>query len=143
MRHDPPFLIELENEQTAKLLVVTRIPTKPLGDLVNLFATAATGGFATRSPANDEFLGADCRGDFFVRRGRRGRGRRGQCREVVASSAVFHDTLGEDCEADVADYRDSTPCYGGRPEGGVVGDAAGDGGEMGMCRGEEVETYVG
>lgn len=36
----------------------------------------------------------------------------------------------------------ATPGYRGRPEGGGVGDAAGDGGEMGVRGGEEVEGYL-
>ena len=41
--------------------------------------------------------------------------------------------FGEDLEFDVADERDTTPGYGGGPEGGGVGDTPGDGGEMRVC----------
>jgi len=43
----------------------------------------------------------------------------------------------------VADDGYAAPSYGGGPEGGMVGDAAGDGGEVWMRGGEEVEGYVG
>ena len=55
---------------------------------------------------------------------------------------MFH-SFREDFEPDVADDGDAAPGYGGGPEGGVVGDAAGDGGEVGVRGGEEVEGYLG
>lgn len=53
------------------------------------------------------------------------------------------DSFREDEEVDVADEGDAAPGYGGGPEGGAVGDAAGDGGEVGVCGGEEMECYLG
>lgn len=57
--------------------------------------------------------------------------------------AVFNDSLAENYEFDVADDGDAAPGYGGGPEGGVVGDAAGDGGEVRVRGGEEVQADVG
>ena len=50
--------------------------------------------------------------------------------------------LGEDVEAHVTDDGDAAPGHGEGPEGGVVGDAAGDGGEVRVRGGEEVQGYV-
>lgn len=50
------------------------------------------------------------------------------------------NSFGEDFETHV---RHAAPCYGGGPEGGAVGYAPGDGGEVGVCGGEEVQGYLG
>ena len=140
MRHDPPLVIELEDKQPTELLVVVvRVPAKPLRDLVDLSTAArgqrtiplifTAGGFPTRFPADEEFFGTDC--------GRGGGGGR------EGGGEVFHDALREDRQADVADYRDAAPGYGSSPERSVVGDTAGNGGEVGVRGGKEVEGYVG
>lgn len=56
---------------------------------------------------------------------------------------IFHCALAENDELDVADDGNAAPGHRGRPEGCMVGDAAGDGGEVGVGRREEVETDVG
>lgn len=56
--------------------------------------------------------------------------------------AVFHHALGEDDELYVADEGYATESDRGGPERGMVGDAAGDRGEVGVRGGEEVEGYV-
>lgn len=60
-----------------------------------------------------------------------------------ATGGFTHHALGEDLEADVAEARQAVPGYRGGPEGGLVGDAAAHGGEVGVGRGEEVERYGG
>lgn len=56
--------------------------------------------------------------------------------------AIFDNTLAEDDEFDVADDGDATPGHRSCPECGMVANAAGDCGEVGMCGGEEVESDV-
>ena len=51
-------------------------------------------------------------------------------------------TLAEDDELDVADDGDAPPCHGSCPEGGVIGDTAGDSGEVRVRGGEEVKRNV-
>lgn len=60
-----------------------------------------------------------------------------------AAGPLAHHALREDLEAHVAETGDAVPGDGGGPEGGLVGDAAADGGEVGVRRGEEVEGYGG
>lgn len=55
----------------------------------------------------------------------------------------LHYALAEDYELDVADDGDPAPGHRGGPEGCMVGDATGDGGKVGVGRGEEVEGNVG
>ena len=62
--------------------------------------------------------------------------RRGRRRPVLEHS------LGKDDEFHVADNGHAAECDGGGPERCMVGDTAGDGGKMRMCRGEQVEGYV-
>lgn len=57
--------------------------------------------------------------------------------------SIFHHALAENYEFDIADDRNATPGHRGRPEGCMVGDAAGDSGEMGVGRRKEVEGNVG
>lgn len=57
-------------------------------------------------------------------------------------TAVLDNALREDFQPHVADEWETAPCDGGCVEGGGVGDAAGDGGEMRVGGGEEVEGYL-
>ena len=65
MRDYPPLLIELKDEQAAKLLIITRIAAQPLGDLVDLFTGSNPSvksphslapGLPARLPTHDQFL---------------------------------------------------------------------------------------
>lgn len=52
--------------------------------------------------------------------------------DAGVGGSVFHDALAEDDELDIADDGDAAPGHRSSPEGGMVGDAAGDCGEMGV-----------
>lgn len=127
VRHDPALLVKLKDEEAGKLLVVAHVAAQELGDLVDLVAAARDAAvqrahaaalrLATRLPPHNELLVA----------------------EVESRGAVLDDALGEDDEADVADNGYPTPCHRGSPQRGEVGNSAGYSGQMGMCRGEEME----
>lgn len=68
--------------------------------------------------------------------------RGGERVRASAPAAIFDDAFGQDDESHVADDGHSAPGHGRGPEGGVVGDTAADGGEVGVCGGEEVEGYA-
>ncbi len=55
---------------------------------------------------------------------------------------VFNHSLGNDLEPNVAHDGDAAPCYWSAPKGSVIGDLAGDGGEVGMGRGKEMQFYL-
>lgn len=44
--------------------------------------------------------------------------------------SILHYTLAENDELDITDNGNAAPCHRGRPQGCMVGDAAGDCGEM-------------
>ena len=52
--------------------------------------------------------------------------------DAGVGGSVFHDALAEDDELDIADDGDAAPGHRSSPESGMVGDAAGDCGEMGV-----------
>jgi len=131
MTDHPPLFIKLKNKQSRKLLaVVLAFPTaQPFRDLVHVVfgadaaverACALVLGLADGAPANEELFGA-CTGG-------------GEC--------CFEHALREDFELDVSNEGNATPGYGGGPEGCRVGYSSRDCGEMGMCRGKEVEAYL-
>jgi len=135
MRNNPGLLIKLKNKQAAKLLIIPCIATQPLRNLIHLLRRPNPTvknthtfplGLTACLPAHDE---------AFVTNA-------GAMVRVGGSASVFDDALGEDSEAYVADYGYATPGHGGGPEGGVVGYAAADGGEVRVGGGEEVERYV-
>lgn len=57
----------------------------------------------------------------------------------MQGGTAFDHSLGGDDEFHVADDGDATPCHWCRPEGGVVGDTAGDCGKVGVRGRKEVE----
>lgn len=63
--------------------------------------------------------------------------------DAGAAKSIFHYALAQNYELDVADDRNAAPGHRGRPEGCMVRNATGDGGEMGVGRGKEVEANVG
>ncbi len=63
--------------------------------------------------------------------------------DAGAGGSIFHYALAENYELDVADDGDPAPRHRGSPEGCMVGDTAGDGGEVGVGGGEKVEGNVG
>lgn len=126
-----PLLIKFKNKKPAKLLlVVSDVPPEKLTDLIN-GAGRSRRLARTRLPTDDEFLVAIARPAGIVVGGGR------------MPDAVPDHALGEDAQTDVAHDGDTTPCHWRGPERSGVGDAAGDGGEVGMCRGEEVEADLG
>ena len=52
--------------------------------------------------------------------------------DAGVSRSVLHDALAENYELDIADNWDATPGHRGGPEGCMIGNAAGDCGEVRM-----------
>lgn len=100
VRDDAALFVKFKDKQAAKLLVVARVASQPLGDLVHLFAGADaavkrshafTLGLPAGFPPHDE--------PFFV----------------AADAAALHDPLAKDDKLHVAHDRDSPPGHGRRP----------------------------
>lgn len=128
MRKDPALCIEIEDEEPRKgLLGVDPAGQAQRGqrDAGALVLVVLFLDLALLAPAHDELLL-----DGAGAAGQEGQGLRGHA-------------LGEDLELDVADDGDAVPGDGGGPKGGVVGDSAGDDGEMRVRGGEELERDVG
>lgn len=115
MLNNPPLFIKLKDKQPRKLILLPRRHT-PL---------VSTHPLPNRPPPHHQLLS-----------------RRYAARVEGRGAGGLHHSLGEDLEAHVADYGDPAPGDGGGPDGGDVGDAAVNGGEVGVGRGEEVECYL-
>lgn len=134
MCYNPSLLVKLKNEFPAKFPIIPRIATQPFGNFVHLFTSpnatvqrthAFALCFATCFPAHNEAFAADV-----------------GVSDAGAGGSIFHYALADNYELDVADDGDPAPGHRGGPEGRMVGDAAGDGGEL-VGRGEEMEGNVG
>lgn len=131
MRQYAPFLVKFEDEQSVEFRVSVA-HAEPFGYLIDGSVVAVVQGpsiltlgwglgLSARFPAHDEALVVDA----FGRGG-----------------AVFDHALAEYDKFDVADDGNAAPGYRCGPKRGMVGDAAGDGGEVRVGGGEEVEGYV-
>jgi hypothetical protein len=132
MRDDPPLLIEFEYEQSTELLtIVLALPTtQPLCYLIHVLARAyafVKSSYAfilrlpDRLPPYDQLL--------------RPRGEGGE-----RVPGVLDHALGDDPQFDVSDERNAAPRDRRGPESGGVGDAPGNGGEMRVGGGKEMES---
>lgn len=129
VRQYPPLGVKVEDEEARKGLVRIDAAREPQRRQRDARSGLGLGrlvlGPALLAPAHDELL----------RYGARAARQKGE--------GLGGDALGEDLEPDVADDGDAVPGDGRGPEGGGVGDAAGDGGEVRVRRGEEAEGDVG
>lgn len=122
---DPALPVELEDEQAGE--VPAALLLLPLAGPARLLGVAVvTAGRAARAPAHDELLG---HGTGAQRR--------------LAGDGLARDARREDRELDVADDGDAVPGDRRRPQSRGVGNATGDGREVRVRRGEEVEGDVG
>jgi len=138
MGHNPALLIELKDKQPRELLaiILALAAAQPLRDLVHVLTGAdalveAARAFVLRlpdrPPSHDQL--------FRPRGGLRKRG--------VREPGALDHTLGEYLKLDIPDERYAAPCYRRGPEGSGVGNTSGDGGEVWVRGGEEVEGYLG
>jgi hypothetical protein len=120
---DAPLLVELEQEQTSELFVGAPLPSDNAGDLLHHIADRAAVfllRLAARLPLDNQLLAVYIRWRGCV--------------------AVLDHALRQNLQLHIPQYWYPTPCDWRRPERCCVCNLAAHGGEMRVCRGEEVKA---